>query len=824
MIKCFLSHSSRDKDAYVRVVAARLRKEARVFDEETFEEGMNTTEEIIKGLDESSLFVILLSDAALNSRWVQEELVSAKSRFDDMQIQRIYPIIIDASVRHNDERIPEWMRESLNIQPILKPTIAARKINARLLELSWKTHPRLKERKDIFVGRNELIEQIEERLDNFSLETPAALIASGLPAIGRKTLLQKSLKKANLVRASYDFPTITLSPFDSIEDFLLKTIDLGMVAVDLPPLAMASIDEKIAYAKRLSEAIADEGERLLIEDHGVLVQVDGELVDWFAEILTFLAPKAHVTFCIASQYRPKPSLNRTFPIAFSVPVKELNLAERNGLLSRYARFHSLTLSRDDLSFFADLLSGFPEQVLFAVDLVHENGIFEAKRQSHTIQQYGSDKAQVVLEYYKDRGQELDLIYLLSRFEFLSYDVLFDIVSEEEYAPALNSLLSSSLCERLGTASEYIRVNEVVKDYVSRNRFRIPTLFEEAIRKHVQNFVENYDDENRDVSDYLFSAQEALRSGNELPEDMLVPSVFVKTIKRIYDEERDYADAVELADRVLLREKYLHSSTVNHVRFIQCQALARLRRQRFFEEVRKVSEPNRSFLFGFYYRLSGDYVKAEENLLRVLKREKRGRDPRVIGELVLVYMQSDEYDKALDLAKGNYINRPSNPINANNYFACLIRKPRTHENRAELEKIVERLAIDPSARASEMTDSMKARIVAYYDGDEARSMGLIEDAIRRHVGIDYPVLTKADLAVHFESKDKLREAVVTLERVTGPNAQSYRTLMKFKAILFAMEGRVEQARSLVKSELSGLIPTALQRLNERIEHAAKNGSL
>lgn len=817
LIKCFLSHSSRDKTSYVRLVATRLRKEVRVFDEETFEEGMVTAEEIARGLDESTLFVIFLSEAALASKWVQDELTHAKSRFDDAQIQRIYPIIIDPGIRHDDKRIPEWMRESLNIQPILRPTIAARKINARLLELSWKTHPRLKERKEIFVGRNELVDQIEERLDDFTNETPVALIASGLPAIGRKTLLQNALKKSNLVRDAYDFPTITLSSLDSIEDFLLKTVDLGLVAFDVPSLASATVGEKVSLAKDLSAAIAKDGERLLIEDHGVLVQGNGDLVDWFSALLIHLAPTSHLTFCIASQFRPKPSLNRTFPYAFTVAVKELDVAERNGLLARYARFHSLNLARTDLSFLADLLSGFPEQALFAIDLVHEYGIFEARRQSHTIQQYGSDKAQVVLEKYKDRALELELIYLLSRFEFLSYEVLFDIVDEATYAPVLNTLLSASICERLGTTSDYIRVNEVIRDYVSRNRFGIPTKFDESIRKHVQSFVEQYDDENRDISDYLFSAQEALRSGRHLPEEILVPSVFVKTIKRIYDEERDYSDAIDLADRVLLRERYLHVSTINHIRFIQCQSLARLRRPRFFDEVRKVPEPDRSFLFGFYYRLSGDFAKAEENLLRVLSRDKRRRDPRAIGELVLVYMQSDEYEKALELARENYIHRPSSPINANNYFACLIMKSCTPENREKLEKIVQRLALDPSERAREMTDSMQARIVAYYDEDEERSMYLIEGAIQRHSGIDYPILTKADLAAHFENRTKLREAVAALERSTGPNAQSYRTFVKYKAMLLAMDGHSDDARRLIRKELPGLIPSAMQRLNERIEY-------
>lgn len=819
MIKCFLSHSSRDKDSYVRLVASRLRKEVKVFDEETFEAGMETAEEIARGLDESTLFIIFLSKAALESRWVQDELANAKSRFDATQIQRIYPIIIDSSVRHDDKRIPEWMRESLNIQPILKPTIAARKINARLLELSWSTHPRLRERREIFVGRNELIEQIEERLDDFTRQSPIALIASGLPAIGRKTLLQKSLKKANLVRESYEFPTITLSSLDSIEDFLLKVADLGFLPGNLPSLSAKTVPEKLELVKDAALDVVREGERILIEDHGVLVQGTGELVDWFAQILEALSPRAHLTFCIASQFRPKPSLNRTFPLAYSVAVKEMDAAERNGLLARYARFEALDLPRQELEFFADLLTGLPEQALFAVDLIKEQGLFEAKRQSHTVQQYGSDKAQVVLERYKERKLELNLIYLLSRFEFLSYEVLFDIVPEPKYGSVLNTLLASSICERLGSSSDYVRVNEVIRDYVSRNRFGLPSEFEDSISRHVKRFVEQYQDDNHDISDYLFSAQEALRAGNNLPEDMLVPSVFVKTIKRIYDEERGYSDAVILADRVLLRERYLHESTVNHVRFIQCQSLARLRASRFFDEVRKVPEPDRSFLYGFHYRLAGDYAKAEENLLKVLSRDRRRRDPRAVGELVLVYMQSDEYGKALELSRENYENRPSNPINANNYFACLIMRPRSKDNREQLENIVTRLSIDPSERATEMTDSMRARLIAYYDDDEVESMRLIDSAVRRHANIDYPLLTKADLAVHFGNVEKLREAVTALERTTGPNAQSYRTFVKFKAMLLAMEGRPEEGRKLIKKELSGLIPSALQRLNEKLDALA-----
>lgn len=740
MIKCFLSHSSKDKDSYVRIVAGRIRKEAKVFDEETFEAGMSPMEEITRGLDESSLFVIFLSSAALASKWVQDELANAKFRLDSAQIERIYPIIIEAGLAHDDPRIPDWMRTSLNIQPILKPTIAARKINSRLMEISWKFHPRLKERKEIFVGRNELVRHVEERIDDFSQETPIAVIASGLPAIGRKSLLQHALRKSNLVRDSYEFPVVSLASLDGIEDLILKTLDLGIVVVPNPAAALrGTIADKVVLAKEIFSQLADEKERLLIEDRGVLIQSSGELVDWFTEILAHLGPKAHLTFCVASQRRPMPSLNRTNPLTYSVAVKEMDEAERNGLLVRYSKFQALTLQREDYSFFADLLTGYPEQVLFAVDLIHDHGLFEAKKLSHSVQQYGSDKAKVVLEAYQSNPQALEFIYFLCRFEFISYEVLFDIVDEPTYSPILNTLLATSVCERMGTSSDYIRVNEVIRDYVSRNRFGVPVEFEARIKTHVGTFLERYEDENSDISDYLFSAQESLRTGNGIPDDLVIPSAFVKTIKRLYDEDRNYEDAITLADRVLQKERFLHQNTVNHIRYIKCQSLARLRNPKFFSEVRRVPEPDRSFLHGFYYRLSGEYVKAEESLTKILNKGRR-RDPRFIGELVLVYMQSDEYDMAFDLAKENYGNRPGNPINANNYFACLIMKDRTAENRVELQRIIDRLAIDPSDRAQEMLDSMKARLVAFYDNDEVASMNLIEEAIYKFPKVDYPILT------------------------------------------------------------------------------------
>lgn len=815
MIKCFLSHSSSDKERYVRIVASKLNREVRIFDEETFEAGMPPIEEIAAALNETALFVIFLSSKALDSDWVQKELSSAKSLFDASKLERIYPIIIEDGLTHEDSRIPQWMREYLNIQPILNPSIAARKINSRLIEISWQFHPRLKERAEIFVGRNALIGQFEERIDDFSFPTPVAVIASGLPAIGRKSLLRHSLKKSNIVRASFEFPSIVLAQLDNIEDLVLKALDLGLVRLAPKDFNLrASVEEKTAFAIRIFQEIAQTRERILIEDQGVLVQQNGQLVDWFSKILEGLAVENFLTFAVASRYRPLASINRLNPLAFALNVSEMDKPERDGLMVRYSRFLAIDLTKEDYEFFSGVLTGFPEQVLFAVDLINDQGIFHAKKNSHIISQYASDKAKVVLEPFQGEHDTLNFIYFLSRFEFISYEVLFDIVGEEDYGEILKSLLTSSICERVGNSSDYIRVNEAIRDYISRNRFGTATGFENALSKYSQSFIERYEDEESDISDYILSAQESLRSGGRIPTELIVPSVFVKTIKRLYDEDRKYAEANLLADRVLAGESFLHQNTVDHIRFIKCQCLARLKKNTFFDEVRKVPQPNRAFLYGFFYRLSGDVEKAEENLKRVL--EQRPRDPRAIGELVLVYMQSEDYRLAFDLARDNYYNRPGNPINANSYLTCLMARERTPECRKEIEGVLERLRIDPSERAREMLASASARILAYFDADQSAAMKSIEQTIAEFPGVNYPLLTKADLAVHFSDKNKLKEAVADLEKITGKNAQTYRSVVKFKAILLAMEGKASDAHGLIKRELGGLSSSAVQRLRERID--------
>jgi len=816
MIKCFLSHSSKDKD-YVRVVASGLRKETRIFDEQTFEKGMSPAEEIIQGLDNTSLFVLFLSDAALESEWVKEEIKLAKTKVDEGDIQRIYPIIIDDKIDYTDKRIPKWMKDDFNIQPIKKTKVAIRKINARLREIAFKTHPTLKERQRIYVGRNDKTANVEQRFDDFDKPTPIVFVASGLNSIGRKSFIKNALTKSSVIRESYEFPVIQMEQTDSIEDFILKIDDLGLADIgEIRDLMTTSIDDKVEIAVQLIDSIIEEKERIIIDDKGSIIQHDSKVVSWYVNIIDRIKSHDHLTFCIASKFRGNKSFSNRNPEYYFEEIPELNVSERGGLLKRYAQFKGLELERDDLKFFSDLLSGYPEQVVFAVDSISDTSLYAAKKDSHLIREYADDKARVIIESFHNDEQKLSFLYFLSKFEFISYEFLFSLVDEQEFYPITQKFINLSICDQLGVNNDYIRVNQVIQDYISRSRFGTSKEYDQILNEHIKKFISEYSDDNRDLSEYIYSIQEAIKSGQDIDNRILVPSYFVKTIKSLYEKggAANYREAIKLADRVLDNSQYMHESIINHIMFMKCQSLARLHDREFFNVVRFIKEPESSFLHGFYFRIKRQRTRAIDSYKRVL--EKRPHDYRAKSELVLLYLQNDEYGLALGLAKDVYQKQKSNPINANNYLNCLFYKDKSTVESGVVDEILDKLKSNPAQRSQEIYCSAKAKALAKFDNRIDDAFDLIEQGILDFPDIKYPVLTLCDLSIQYKKLDKLKYAIERLEHTDSPKSQTYGSFIRYKAIYLTLTNKYEEAVELCKNELNELTSYELGQFFDKLK--------
>lgn len=351
MIKAFLSHSSADKERFVRIVADKLRNKMNIhYDEYTFEAGNKTIDEIFLGLEQTDLFVFFISDNSLKSEWVKKELLIANN--NRTKTKQFYPIIIDKNIKYNDERIPNWIKE-YNLKYVAKPTIVARRIEQKLREISLSKHPKLMKKNNLCIGRNKILEEFEQRLDDFNKDKPKCIITTGLESIGRRTFLNFALQKTDITDQNYAINDIYLNTDDSIEDFIFKINDLGFLDIndDLQDLLSKKIEDKINIALKLIKEIQEHNELILILDNGCIINFERKISNWFKQIIESDILKNQVTICTASKYKVdfKEIYNDNF---FSIHVDELNVSERKRLFKRLLEIYEINISNDDFNYFS----------------------------------------------------------------------------------------------------------------------------------------------------------------------------------------------------------------------------------------------------------------------------------------------------------------------------------------------------------------------------------------------------------------------------------------------------------------------------------------
>ena len=97
MSKAFLSHSSHEKEL-VKRVADKLGIFHVTLDQYDFHPGEKNISEIEKGIRRSDIFVLFISESALQSPWVEKEIEIVKSMISQNQTKKFLPFIVDDKV------------------------------------------------------------------------------------------------------------------------------------------------------------------------------------------------------------------------------------------------------------------------------------------------------------------------------------------------------------------------------------------------------------------------------------------------------------------------------------------------------------------------------------------------------------------------------------------------------------------------------------------------------------------------------------------------------------------------------------------------------
>lgn len=814
MAKAFLSHSSKQKKSYVEIVAKQLGLNNCIYDSFSFEEGMKNMEEIQRGMNNSDIFVLFLSDSALDSEWVQREIFDSYELLKKDSLKSIFPIIIDDKINHDDSRIPEWMKNEYNLQYVSRPTIATRRIKQRLIELSWDFHPNIKERQNLFVGRNNLIDQFEQRIDTFENPSPVAYFVCGFTHIGRRSLIKQSLRKSSIIRESYSFPSITIEIDESIEDFIRKVYDLGFSAeVDIENLLFKGVDIKIEISINLLKDLSNAKEIIQIIDNGGIISPNGELSEWFDQIIKNLEGDNKLYCVIASRYRIYRSSMREKSYIFSLNVTELDNKERIGLLKRYAEIQKVDLDDESIKIIINNLQGFPEQIFYTIDTIKENGLPYIKENPNLIIEYNSQKVSNILKKYSNDPNALDFLNLLSEFDFISLEYIFTIVGETDYYKNLiDEFNIIGIFEPIGATKEYFRLNDTIRDFVSRSRRSLPKTFEDKIKINTEEFLKDYTNREKDVSDYIFSIKNAIVKGLDVPKEFLIPSHFLKSMNDLYDKGKRHSLIIELADRVLLNSQYMDRKIEREIRYRLCISLARSgNSDRFFKEIKMIDKADSFYLLGFYFRISGNSDKAIENLDKFLNLHPNSIKGR--RELVQVLIDVEDYEGALSYAKVIFENEKLNPYNIQAYIRCLLKiKPTDYKK--TVESLIETLDKIDTDISKEMFYNAKANYYSVFENNETKALYTIDQCIKEFPENPYPLVTKLEICEKFRNVIEMENTLKTL-KLNNPRANTYtNTNIAFEAKLLALKGNITLAINLVDSKLSHKLPSsAIDKLKQ-----------
>ncbi len=787
--KIFMSHKSENKD-FVEYVVNKIGRDRCVYDKYTFDEGDETIEEIIRGLNQTDLFVIFLTKAALNSKWVKRELMDAHKRLNEKQISAIYPIIIENDLRFDDKLIPKWMQSHYNIKPILSPKIAYQKIMSKLREISWgksetTTFP------IAFFGRNDEVKQFETRYSDLDKETLKCVVASGFEYIGRKSYMEYCLKKLNIMRSSNKYTLIYLDRDESIEDFIIKIMDTGLAFTDkkIQDIICADLEKKIEYVSSIIIQIQNSKQYVFVNDNGVIVKPSGEVADWFKQILATISNC--IVFGISSKYKVKSY--KSVASIFSISINELNSHERQAMLIKTCNDLELEVTKDDLKCISEILSGYPQQVLLASKMIEEDGIMQTIDNLYVIRDYSKDKAYMAIRFFEGNTDAMNFLNFLCSIDFVDTEILYKIFSNNSALKDIfYQFISMSICNYIGSDMQYICVSNIIRDYITRNKIELNEYYKVLLNSFVENNITNNWIEDVTLATYYSTIKQKLLKGDIPPKEIVLPSHYIKSIVQLYNNQK-YKTLIKLAksiidnNTVVLFDKELKREFYTFF----CQALAREHDNDFFNYYEKVelTDFDKKFLLGFYYRINNNPERAISNLLAAININPRS--PRAKRELVNSFIILDDYDSAYIYSKENYESDTSNPYYIQSYFKCIINSNDFNDCKSLLDILLDDIAKIKSPIAQDMFAELKA-LYEYRVNNEAETANRIIDAAllncERRI---YLLLTKFDIAYYASNNVVMGEVLKQLKLEADKNTY-YSNALNVRLAKFAYREKKPKA--------------------------------
>ncbi len=834
--KIFLSHSSHDKD-YVRYIAEHFGKDRCVYDEMCFEYGLKNLDEILRGLDSTSLFVFFISHNSLESDWVKKEITSAEENLlnNNSKLSQIFPIIIDETITHLDKRIPDVLRKgfgSYNLRFIKSKVIACKKIETQYMRQRFESDLEYQQKLLSFYGRSTEIKKFKDAFDGG--QPIKCLIATGISGIGRRSYLTEVLKMTKIIPNYYEPSVLSLSRNDSITDLIMKFVELGFCEYSLDQvIALNSINEKIECLVEALSAIQFHKEHVIIYDDLCLIDTTGEVKYWFNKALE--AVRGEITLSIASTA----TLNFTFlkknQHFISIELSTLPYPEWNGLLRTYSQSIGVDFDSEDRAWFKDILTGYPPQVINCADLANEHGVAYVKKNSNILVKNFTGKISNMLDMaFGQEKREIGNSFLafLSAYGTVPMTTIYEVLQlDDQYAEIFKILKSFTLCRLIGISKDYIEVNPVVCDYIQRADFSMPNKIEGYLKNKIDEFNTSLekDIDSDDFESVKYYLKENIKMGKDIPKKFLYSTLFLNSIKELYDNVK-YNKVIEIVSTLKINGSFSRFDSVakNKIQRYYCLALAREIDEKFYDEVelykgsqdieKNIEEYN--FLRGFMFRQNGEFDKALERYLVLVHDNPRHRG--ALRELVAVYRGLEDYESFKSFAYMNYIREPENPYQIQPYFESIIfNETRTQEELQHIEDIISTITLINSQKNITTYYEIQSLYSMYIEKDKLKAIKILNIGLEKFPDSSFIHRAMFDCYAFYNDINGMEKAIKLL-KVSSEGHRTAQVTLKIREALFAAyQKKPKQFIQVNIQSIKGLTVEAKSKLLQKVENILAN---
>ena len=821
--KIFLSHSSNDKE-YVKGIAEKIGKDRCVYDEMCFETGLKNLDEIIKGIEASSIFVLFISESSLESEWVQREISEANIRLynENEKIEQIFHIIIDKNINHDDPMIPGIIRNgvnSYNLKYVPSNRLAYRKIMGQFLQTIYDKDPHVRKKNSVFYGRYDAIKAFKNAFD--SGQQIKCIVASGIEGIGRRSYVVEVLHQIEVFSPVFTPLIISMSKDDQIIDLIMKLSDLGFGDYQLDQIVQLKLEFQIQILSLLLQEVQNLKEHVIIYDEFSLVDFSGEVKCWFTSALREVRPE--VTVSILAKTNLRYSYIETHKEYIHIPLTELPYSEWSGLLRVYSQHIGVSLERTDCEYFKEVLTGYPPQIEYCAKMIKEHSLSYAKNNTPDMVRFISDKITGVLssaftEENKKSGDEF--LAFISQYGMIPARVILDVIQLiPAYKDILNRLKSLNICRSIGAANETLEVSPMIADYVQRSGFQIAQPVRQYMEHQLQKLRESTDNNYEEFESLKYYLKETLKKGDKIPDNLLYSTIYLKSVRELYDEKK-YKRVIEIMKNIHDNGAFalLDDHIKEQLQRYYCLSLAREGEEAFYGAVKwyKDQDPfnkvEYNFLRGFMFRQSGEFSEAIERYLKVLKINPKHR--RALREIVAAYRGMEDYENCYKFAKDNYHNDKNNPYHIQPYFDLIIRKEnRSQEEMKDLEQIKEKIDELHKIKPLVAYYEINAQYALVIEKDKREALHFLHEGERQFPHSPHIIKSEFD---YFERYADLRGMEVALEKLKEHINRATSNAYEYRNILYhAHQGEPLVRLEIEISSLKHLTDSAKNRLRDRV---------